>query len=130
MEFWEAVLDGQSGGAPLSVFIGKRYQRGAGLGSLFSSLFHFILPIAKTVGAKVGRQALRTGARIAADVAEGRDIKEAAIEHAKQGVEELVQKGKGLGKRPAVKSIKGGRPVTKRRKKTKKKDAFGFYLPE
>ncbi len=93
-------------------FRGTPYQRGAGLGSFFRSLFRMAIPIIKSVGSRVGKQALSTGAHVAADVLHGRPIGQALEEHGKAGASNLLkqagdalQRGHGLGVRP--KSIKG-----------------------
>jgi len=100
----------------------------------------------KTAGSAVAKEALRTGAAIATDVAQGKAIGKAALEHGIKGAENLAeealeagaakvkkrkaQSGKGLGKRPA-KSIKRaahpGKPPVKKRRKAKKQDTFGYY---
>jgi len=66
-----------------SGFVGLPYQRGAGLGSLFRGLFRAILPVAKSGGKSVGRQALQTGTEIASDVLAGKSLKDAAEERGK-----------------------------------------------
>ena len=131
-------------------FQGMRYQRGAGLGSIFRGLFRFLLPVAKSAGKAVGKQALATGAQIASDVVAGTDIKTAAKRRARAGAAKLmkraarkIQTGKGLGRRPRKKkratkrkkprkSIKrtGKRKATTTRRQTKKRkvaDQLGFY---
>lgn len=125
------------------VFIGDRYQRGGSLGSFLRGLLRFVIPVVKSAGSAVAKEALRTGAAIATDVAEGRAIGEAALARARQGVENLTeeaieagatevkksrqQKGRGLGKRPA-KSINTVAPPKKKQKKSRRKqDALGFY---
>jgi hypothetical protein len=77
------------------------HHRGGGLGSFFKRLFRYSLPILKTIG----KHALVTGSKIAADVAQGRSLKESAQEHARSGVsnvlnetgDNIAQSGKGLG---------------------------------
>jgi hypothetical protein len=101
-------------GYGFSGFKGTPYQRGAGLGSFFRSLFRMAVPLLKSTATHVGRQALESGANIARDVAEGRSIDDSFKDHARRGaarlanvaVEKLgrVQSGSGLGVRP--KSIK------------------------
>ena len=117
------------------LFLGDRYQRGGSLGSFLRGLLRFVLPVMKTAGTAVAKEAIRTGAAIATDVVEGEDIKEAAIKRAKQGARNLatqVQSGKGLGKRPHNSINTVAPPPQKKRKKQakvvkKKKDALGFY---
>lgn len=79
----------QLGGGGLPVFKGySQYQRGGGLGSIFRSLFRIAMPIVKTVG----KQALVSGSRVVADIAQGRNVKESFKEHARQGVGALLHK--------------------------------------
>ncbi len=84
-----------------AAFAGVPYQRGGGLGSIFRGLFRAILPVAKSVGRAVGKQALRTGAAIASDVADGANFKESAKKHGREGVKKVVkevtQRGGNLG---------------------------------
>ncbi len=135
-------------GGSFPIYQGTPYQRGAGLGSLFKSLWRFALPLAKSVGKSVGKQALRSASAIASDVAEGRDLKDAFEDHATEGARRLVRKGAkqirrkvqrggGLGKptlkgTKVAKAINRGRIQKGRRKKKKttrksKLDALGFY---
>jgi len=101
-------------GYGFSGFKGTPYQRGAGLGSFFRSLFRMAVPLLRSTASHVGKQALVTGANIAQDVSEGRSINESFQKHARRGVAKLAktafekfeheQTGSGLGTRP--KSIK------------------------
>ncbi len=141
-EFWKAhYAQKGAGSAP---FKGYSFQRGSGIGNVFSGLLRTILPIAKSAGKAVGKQALRSGVDIASDVLGGRDPGEAVMAHSRAGAAKLVRKaarktgkkkgkkrqaGKGIGKRP--KSINTTKRVTKRKRKTKrtrKRDALGLYL--
>ena len=132
-------------------FQGQQFQRGAGLGSIFRGIFRALLPIAKSAGKVVGRQALKTGALIANDVVSGTSIKAAAKRRGRQGAARILkrasrklQTGKGLGRRPrkrrtparkrtakrtTIKRKKRKAPATKRRrgKKRKVSDQLGFY---
>ena len=104
----------------------------------------------KSAGGAVAKEALRTGAAIASDVAEGRAIGQAALERGLEVAENLAdeavgaattqlqkrqaQRGRGLGKRPA-KGINSGLPQPPQAKKAKrkskakpkKKDTLGSY---
>ncbi len=124
-----------------TVFQGLPYQRGGGIGNVFRGLLRILLPVAKTAGKALGKQALRTGAAIASDIAEGRDIKESATTRGAEALSTMVkkatrkkrgkQKGRGLGTRKAPsKGIKGrtlwqGRKPVKKRKK--QFDSLGIY---
>lgn len=96
------------------------YHRGNGLGSFFKSLFRMAMPLLKSAG----KQGLVAGSKIVADVAQGRPLKESAIEHGKyaagsvlHNAADRLQKGKGLGKRKQAKTV---RPY-KRRAQSKNK---------
>jgi hypothetical protein len=89
-------------------FVGMPYQRGAGLGSFFRGVFRALLPMAKSAGKTLGRQALSTGAQIASDVVAGDTIKVAAKRRGKQATKKLLKR--------AVKKIQTGGRRKKRRK--------------
>ena len=124
-------------------FQGQQYQRGAGLGSIFRGIFRALLPIAKSAGKVVGRQALKTGALIANDVVAGTSIKAAAKRRGRQGAAKVLkrasrklQTGKGLGRRPRKKRVTRKGPIKRKRKaparkrtakKRKVSDQLGFY---
>ncbi len=111
---WEVFF--QQTGRGLPGYQGTQYQRGAGIGRLFGSLIRTFIPIAKSVGKTVGKQALKTGAAVAADAISGRNIGESFEEHGKAGAAKLLQKGvKKLDKKPA-----------KRRKKQQKGRGLGY----
>ncbi len=123
-------------------FVGLSYQRGAGLGSFFRGVFRGLLPVLKSAGRSVGKQALSTTAQIASDLATGDSIKASAKRRGKQGVANLLrkaatnlekQKGGKLGKRTIRKKRGfklGKRPKATPRRKAKrqrKKDQLGIY---
>lgn len=91
-------------GSGLSVFQGSRSQAGHGLGSIFSRLFKFALPMLKSVGKQLGFQALRTGARIANDVADGESLRESSKKRLSETIKQYVptygdQSGSGKRRR-------------------------------
>ena len=103
-------------------FLGTPYQRGAGLGSIFRSLFRAILPVAKSAGRAIGKRALQAGADVATDLVAGKDFKDTLKSRGKEATGDLLGdaskrlKGGKLGKR----TIKGrSKPVTPRRKQKK-----------
>ena len=113
-------------------FIGSPYQRGGGLGSLFRGIFRALLPVAKSAGKAIGKQALSTGAEIASDIVAGKGIKEAAKRRGKAGTAALLrkaatklQRGKGIGRRP--KRLAKKKKKKKAGKKTKFTDQLGLY---
>lgn len=92
---------------------GFPYQRGAGLGSFFKSLFRMAVPIFKSAGKQVGKHALTAGANVLSDLAVGRPVIESVKRHSKAGTAkilhdagEALQDGEGLGFMP--KSINTG----------------------
>ena len=115
---WDHFFNTQVAQSGHGFFRGRLYQRGYGLGNIFRGLFKILSPVVKKVGKSVGKQALHTGAQIAGDWAEGKDIKASTKRRAKEGFSHLAkkvakqtgtgtrkrlvkgpQKGKGLGRR-------------------------------
>ena len=110
---WENFLSIQSGHGMVG-YRGSAYQRGSGIGNLLGGLFRSFLPVAKSIGKTVGKQALKTGAEVAADALGGRDIGEAFEERGKAGASRLLAKGvKKLGNKK--------KSTAKTRKNQKKK---------
>ena len=65
-------------GGEISYFFGSHYQKGYGLGSIFSGLLRSVVPLFKSTAAKnLGKMALKTGARVAGDVLQGENISSA-----------------------------------------------------
>ena len=94
-----------------SGFHGTPYQRGAGLGSLFRSLFRAILPVAKTAGRAIGKRALQAGADIASDLVAGKNIKQTVQQRGKAAAADLLAEAseKLKGGRIGQRTIKGGK---------------------
>lgn len=88
-EDWLAYFERQSGEG---VFRGLMYQRGAGIGSIFRSMFRYLLPIAKTIGREVGLEGLATGSRILGEVAGGKDVKGAVVDESREGLRKLLNR--------------------------------------
>ncbi len=147
---WEQFFHGQTGHG-LVGYRGTAYQRGAGFGSLLGGLLQSFLPVAKSIGKTVGKQALRTGAEVAADALSGRNIVNALEHRGKVGASKLIakgvkkldrktpkrktrkQKGHGLGIRPKTTSTIGtlkrcGKPKAASRKNRLRTDQLGVYL--
>ena len=101
-------------------FIGTPYQRGAGLGSLFRGIFRSLMPIVKSAGKAIGKQALSAGAEIASDVVAGKPIKAAVKRRSKASVSALLSKAAAEIEGPKRKR----KPVKKRRKLA---DTLGQY---
>jgi hypothetical protein len=110
-------------------------QRGAGVGDVLRSLWRVLLPVFKTAGQTVGREALTTGNKILDNLAEGKDVKTSVKEAAKVSADNLLEKS-GIGRQFGTGTIKRHRksknrriinPVGRTVIKRKKTDAFGFY---
>ena len=134
----KAWLGHLQSGHGLGMYAGERYQRGHGFGAIFGPLLRTIMPIVKSVGKAVGKQALRSGAAVASDVLRGDNVMESLKMHGKTGVRQLTQKGlqeisqegRGLGARPrqSQKTIKAVQMRKKRvTSKKRKLDVLGLY---
>ena len=73
IEYWEDLLQESQTGGSLSYFVGEQYQRGAGLGSIFKSIFRVLTPFAKRGLKTLGKEAVRVGTSVAADALSGAD---------------------------------------------------------
>ena len=70
----------------MPVFQGSRMQRGYVLGSILSGFFRSAWPLIQTGAKAFGKQVLRTGLKIANDVSEGHNFKEASKRHIPEGI--------------------------------------------
>lgn len=97
IKFWLEILSRTPGanqrGGNIPGFAGLRFQRGAGLGSFFQGLFRAALPIISSIGASVGKQAMRSTAHLMNDVVDGKDIRMALKSRGKEAITALGQKG-------------------------------------
>jgi len=67
----------QQAGGSMPVFVGKRYQKGHGLGSILGGIFsRYVVPFAKDLGKQALGKVLETGAQVASDVASGQKFKD------------------------------------------------------
>jgi len=97
-EMYEDYYMTQSGSG-LPIFKGARGQRGHGLGSILSGFFRSPVPFLKRGLKFLGKQALRTGAEIATDVADGKDPAESAKHRVGERIKSFIpgfQTGSGL----------------------------------
>jgi hypothetical protein len=109
----------QSGNG-MPVFQGYRGQMGHGLGSILSGWFRSAMPLIKRGLAFLGGHALRTGAKIADDVADGQNFVEASKKRAKETINSIVpsfvnQSGSGMRRK---------RTRAKKKSKRVKRDIF------
>lgn len=145
---WRPILlSVQHGGG--AYFVGVPYQRGAGLGTVFRSIFRFLLPALKSAGRELGREGLATGARVLGNMAQGQNLRSAVVTETSEGLKNLIdrtqpaealkglineahsklqQRGSGKKRRAT------GRRVSVQRKRArgrsvlnKRLDALGFY---
>src|ERR1700690_149125 len=113
-------------GSGMPVFAGYRGQRGHGLGSMLSGLFRSAMPMIRRGLAFFGRQALRTGAQIANDVADGESIGNSAKRRVSEGIKrfdpsELFSTQSGSGKR------KSKRRKPSKKRKASKRNKHGLF---
>ena len=100
------------GGKPFQRGFGY-YQNGSGISDILRHLWRTFLPVLKSTGKVVGKEALQTGSRILEDIARGGDLKESLTKEAIKGVENLVATGKPA---PVNKNQQGsGRGGTRKR---------------
>ncbi len=90
--FWAEFLHQEQIGGALPGFVGQPYQRGAGIGSFFRSIFRMAAPVLKRAAKAVGKQALKTGASIIADVAKGGELLPSLEQHGKEAMANLADK--------------------------------------
>ena len=93
-------------GGQIPVFVGSRYQRGHGLGSVLGGLLRrFVIPLFTTHGKTLALDALRTGMDVAEDVfGDKRGLKESIKKRVPEGIKRTAQNlirqsGSGVGKR-------------------------------
>jgi len=93
-------------GGEIPVFVGSRYQRGHGLGSVLGGfLRRFVIPLFTTHGKTLALDALRTGMDVAEDVLGGKQgLKESAKKRIPEGIKRTAlnlirQSGSGTDKR-------------------------------
>ena len=110
-------------GSGMPVFAGSRGQRGHGLGSMLSGLFRSAMPMLKRGLAFFGRHALRTGAQIANDVADGESFGNSAKRRVVEGIKQInpseffsTQSGSGKRRRPKSRKRVKKRKASKRSK--------------
>ena len=78
-------------GGVIPPYVGTRYQRGGGLGSLLGSLGRVAIPLLKKAGSGVAKQALHTGVRLAGDILAGKNVKKAVKKRTVESGKELVK---------------------------------------
>ena len=61
--------------SPIRIYAGSRYQRGHGLGNIFSNILQAAIPVVKKGALALGKTALQTGINIARDSINGKKMK-------------------------------------------------------
>lgn len=117
-------LSAKQSGHGLSTFEGTFYQRpgqtGQGFGNIFKSLFHILLPLVKSAGRSIGKEALVAGTQIAQDVLKGDQPVESVKKRGKAAAERLLNKAQtnleqtGMGKRKQAKKSKPKKPIKRK----------------
>jgi len=82
-------------GSGMPVFVGRRYQRGHGLGQSIAGLFKriivpFVAPHAKRIGKPILSNVAKTGLEVVGDVAAGKSAKESLKERGLTGIKRTV----------------------------------------
>lgn len=70
-------------------FAGRRFQKGAGIGSIFGSLFRRALPFLSNITKQIGKQALKTSANVLADTASGHRIQDSIKTRLRESGQEM-----------------------------------------
>jgi hypothetical protein len=104
----------------ISTFKGPVYQRGNGIGSIFSSLWSAITPLFRSDTVQkalktVGQQALHSGMSVGSDLLQGKNFKEALKHRAGEAKSNLMGAAA-----EELRAMSGGGRRRKRRKSTKK----------
>ena len=116
--YYGAYYRAQAGGE-LDVFAGRSVMGGKGLGGIFKGMMRMATPLLKKVGAKVGRQALSAGKKLASDVIAGKNLKRSLRERGKEAGTALL--GDILG---------GGGPSPPKRKRRTPAKSRGRAAPK
>ena len=87
--FYQNYYSQQTGNG-LSVFKGATIQRGRGIGGFFSRVLRGAMPLIKSGAKAVGKQLIDSGANIARDLLEGKNLKTASIENLSNGGKQLL----------------------------------------
>jgi hypothetical protein len=96
---------------------GARMQHVYGIGGIFKSLARYAIPFLKKTAKAVGRRALKAGAQVAQDVADGENVVVSAKASGKQAVNDFMA-GRGRKKpikRAALKKTAIRTPAKKRK---------------
>lgn len=125
-------------GYGLTPFLGKKHQRGHGIGNIFGSIFRTLLPIVKPALKTAGKELLKGGVDVVSNIISGSDAKTALKKATKRGLSNLTSKaGQFINeemnspKKPKIirkRKSANSRPskiIKKRKIKNKVEDIFG-----
>jgi hypothetical protein len=101
------------GGADYNYFHGSKafqrgfgyYQNGAGLSDFLRTLWRAFLPVMKSAGKEVGKEALSAGSRLIDKVIDGENVKDSLKQETLKSVDNLLEKG-GVGRQYGTGAIK------------------------
>ena len=100
-------------------FSGPRYQKGYGLGNIFSSIAKTVLPLVKSGAKAIGKEVLRSGAGFASDLLAGKNAKQAAVNRVKAVGTNLLQAATRKRKVPTTRNKIPARVQKKKRRRTR-----------
>ena len=93
---------GHQRGSGMPIFVGRKYQRGHGLGNILGGFARkWLLPLVTVHGKQLLGNAVKTGLEIADDVIEGKKFKESAKKRIPSGIKRTLmdmmgQSGSGV----------------------------------
>jgi len=122
-DLYEEYYSRQNGGE-IPVFVGRRFQRGHGLGSILGGFVRrLVLPFFKTNAKSMLKNAAKTGVEVASDVIDGRSftdsVKNRVPAGIKRGVEDIVFQSP-----PAKRQRTPQHPRGRRRRRQRHRDIF------
>ena len=115
-DYAKSYYKNQVGGV-IPPYVGTRYQRGGGLGSILGSLGRVAIPLLKKSGSGVAKQALHTGVRLAGDILAGKNAKKAVKARAVESGKELVNKFLKAQQKGSSRTLQVIFPPKKKRKR-------------
>jgi len=89
----------------IPIYQGRRRQRGYGVGGNFASFFRQAMPLFKSTGFNIGKEALRTGSEALGALESGSPWKKVAKTHLKKTAKRTLQPLLSLGTKLAEKGI-------------------------
>ena len=123
-DLYEEYYSRQNGGE-IPVFVGRRFQRGHGLGSILGGFVRrLVLPFFQTNAKSMLKNAAKTGVEVVGDVVDGRSfvdsVKKRVPTGIKRGVEDIVFQSAPVKKRRGTTTAKTT-TTTKRRPRRRRR---------